>query len=99
MQLTLVEGLLLPFLYTHTCVIFNKCNKQITLNNKQFYCISINNIYCTTHTLNCFIAYLCKYHKPRTLLQILPNIVHKCIPETDAILFYPECKEQMLGQD
>ena len=25
MQLTKVEGLLLPFLYIHTCVIFNKC--------------------------------------------------------------------------
>ena len=24
LQLTLVEGLLLPFLYIHTCVIFNK---------------------------------------------------------------------------
>ena len=24
-QLTLVEGFLLPFLYIHTCVIFNKC--------------------------------------------------------------------------
>ena len=25
LQLTKVEGLLLPFLYIHTCVIFNKC--------------------------------------------------------------------------
>ena len=25
LQLTLVEGLLLPFIYIHTCVIFNKC--------------------------------------------------------------------------
>ena len=25
LQLTMVEGLLLPFLYIHTCVIFNKC--------------------------------------------------------------------------
>ena len=28
LQLTLVEGLLLPFLYIHTCVIFNTANTE-----------------------------------------------------------------------
>ena len=37
LQLTLVEGLLLPFLYIHTCVIFKKCIqtlKKIACGNK-----------------------------------------------------------------
>ena len=31
LQLTKVEGLLLPFLYIHTCVIFNKCIQTLLL--------------------------------------------------------------------
>ena len=32
LQLNLVEGLLLPFLYIHTCVIFNKCIQTFKKN-------------------------------------------------------------------
>ena len=41
LQLTKVEGLLLPFLYIHTCVIFNKCIQTLkkmaakTIKNEQ----------------------------------------------------------------
>ena len=31
LQLTKVEGLLLPFLYIHTCVIFNQCIQTLKL--------------------------------------------------------------------
>ena len=31
LQLTLVEGLLLPFLYIHTCGIFNKCIQTLNI--------------------------------------------------------------------
>ena len=45
LQLTKVEGLLLPFLYIHTCVIFNKCVQTLKKNSnweeKQILCISI----------------------------------------------------------
>ena len=34
LQLTKVEGLLLPFLYIHTCVIFNKCIQTL---KKKYY--------------------------------------------------------------
>ena len=33
LQLTKVEGLLLPFLYIHTCVIFNKCIQTLKNDN------------------------------------------------------------------
>ena len=36
LQLTLVEGLLLPFLYIHTCVIFNKCIQTLNFHLKLF---------------------------------------------------------------
>ena len=32
LQHTKVEGLLLPFLYIHTCVIFNKCIQTLKVN-------------------------------------------------------------------
>ena len=32
LQLTKVEGLLLPFLYIHTCVIFNKCIQTLKIS-------------------------------------------------------------------
>ena len=35
LQLTKVEGLLLPFLYIHTCVIFNKCNQTLKSHLKE----------------------------------------------------------------
>ena len=35
LQLTFVEGLLLPFLYIHTCVIFNKCIQTLKENNDE----------------------------------------------------------------
>ena len=31
LQITLVEGLLLPFLYIHTCVTFNKCIQTLKM--------------------------------------------------------------------
>ena len=34
LQLTKVEGLLLPFLYIHTCVIFNKCIQTLKIDIK-----------------------------------------------------------------
>ena len=36
LQLTKVEGLLLPFLYIYTCVIFNKCIQTL----KKSKCVS-----------------------------------------------------------
>ena len=35
LQLTLVEGLLLPFFYIHTCVIFNKCIQTLKKTPKK----------------------------------------------------------------
>ena len=37
LQLTKVEGLLLPFLYIHTCVIFNKCIQTLKKKKKKMY--------------------------------------------------------------
>ena len=34
---TKVEGLLLPFLYIHTCVIFNKCIQTLNIYICLFY--------------------------------------------------------------
>ena len=42
LQLTKVEGLLLPFLYIHTCVIFNKCIQTLKMWIKQNACSFIN---------------------------------------------------------
>ena len=37
LQLTKVEGLLLPFLYIHTCVIFNKCIQTLKKKKKDYF--------------------------------------------------------------
>ena len=36
MQLTFEEGLLLPFLYIHTCVIFNKCIQTLNVSHHNY---------------------------------------------------------------
>ena len=45
--INLVEGLLLPFLYIHTCVIFNKCIQTLIENGYFHSEIHIN--YSCTH--------------------------------------------------
>ena len=42
LQLTLVEGLLLPFLYIHTCVIFNKCIQTLKKTQSLFMHVPID---------------------------------------------------------
>ena len=46
LQITLVEGLLLPFLYIQTCVIFNKCIQ--TLKTVSLYMVFKTTIKPTT---------------------------------------------------
>ena len=42
LQLTMVEGLLLPFLYIHTCVIFNKCIETLKHNIASKMFVNLN---------------------------------------------------------
>ena len=41
LQLTLVERLLLPYLYIHTCVIFNKCIQTLKNKHAQYFNIGL----------------------------------------------------------
>ena len=41
LQHTKVEGLLLPFLYIHTCVIFNKCIQTLKSKIDNDSCIAL----------------------------------------------------------
>ena len=45
LQLTKVEGLLLPFLYIHTCVIFNKCIQTLKKKNNNNWTLLIRLIF------------------------------------------------------
>ena len=49
LQITLVEGLLLPFLYIQTCVIFNKCIQ--TLKTVSLYMVFKTTIKPTTNEM------------------------------------------------